>query len=345
MPTPPVIQNGNDPDAIASAAELIRQGQLVAMPTETVYGLAGSALDPNAVARIFAAKARPSFDPLIVHAASIDQARSLAEFDPISQRLAQAFWPGPMTLVLPRAVDENGNPIVPDLVTAGLNRVGVRVPDHPVALALLRAVDRPLAAPSANRFGSISPTQPQHVVDELGDSVSLVLDGGPCQRGIESTVLRVTDGRVQVLRLGALRIDAIEQLLGEPIEVCPPTSSPGRPTPDQPKPAPGMVERHYAPHTPMVLLDSPMQRGAIDDALRVGVLGFGDVPTLSNAVVYRSLSQSGDLTEAAANLFRLLRELDAMGLDQIVALKLPEHGLGRAINDRLQRGSARSPAH
>ena len=339
MPRTTLQLNGNDPADLARAADLLRAGELVAMPTETVYGLAGHALDPAAVARIFAAKERPSFDPLIVHVPTLDAAHMLARFEPTALKLAEQFWPGPLTLVLPR------HPIVPDLVTSGLDSVGLRIPAHPVAQALLRASGLPLAAPSANRFGSISPTTAQHVRDELDGRLAAILDGGPCERGVESTVVRVEAGRCTVLRLGALPLEAIQPIIGN-LDIALPTSSPGKPDDTTPKPAPGMTERHYAPRTPMRLLDAPSDLASIDTkGHRVGLLHLGSLGDLGGKTerfaLTRSLSNNADLAEAAANLFAILRELDAAKLDLILALPAPDQGLGRAINDRLRRGSAR----
>jgi len=339
MSTPTPILDGNDPADLARAAELLRAGELVAMPTETVYGLAGHALDPAAVARIFAAKVRPSFDPLIVHIPTLDAAQKLASFEPTALKLAEAFWPGPLTLVLPR------NPVVPDLVTSGLDSVGLRIPAHPVALALLRQSGLPLAAPSANRFGSISPTTAQHVQHELDGRIAAILDGGPCDRGVESTVVRVAQGRCTVLRLGALPIEALQSVIDH-LEVAPPSSSPGQAEDATPKPAPGMTERHYAPRTPMRLLDKQADLTSIETSnQRIGLIHLGAPSDLScnpeRFTIARCLSERADLAEAAAKLFATLRELDAAGLDLIVALPAPDQGLGRAINDRLRRGSAR----
>lgn len=333
MPATTPILDGNDPAAIGRAAALLRGGRLVAMPTETVYGLAGHALDPAAVAAIFAAKARPSFDPLIVHVPNLAAAEELASFDPPALKLAKAFWPGPLTLVLPRKAK------VPDLVTAGLDRVGLRVPAHPVALALLGAAGVPLAAPSANRFGSISPTTARHVQSELDGKLDAIVEGGPCERGVESTVVRIEDGRAVVLRLGALSVEDLETVVGQ-VEVRPATSNPGG-NAEAPRPAPGMTDRHYAPGTPMRVIDSADQLATIDTTgERVGLLGLGDLSRFAGRfATMRSLSETGDLNEAAAKLFATLRELDAAGLDQIIAVALPETGLGRAINDRLKRGS------
>jgi L-threonylcarbamoyladenylate synthase len=333
MPATTPILDGNDPAAIERAAALLRAGQLVAMPTETVYGLAGHALDPIAAAAIFTAKQRPSFDPLIVHVPNRDAAEQLATLDALAQQLAEAFWPGPLTLVLPR------KPIIPDLITAGLDHVGIRVPAHPVALALLRQANIPLAAPSANRFGSISPTTAQHVLTELDGRIAAILDGGPCTCGVESTVVRIDDGQAVVLRLGALSVEDLQRVVGE-VEVRRSTSQPHAPD-DAPRPAPGMTDRHYAPGTPMRLVASFDAAATLETTTqRVGLLGIGDLREHADRfAVARSLSQASDLSEAAANLFASLRDLDAAGLDQIIAVAMPEEGLGRAINDRLRRGS------
>lgn len=332
------ILNGGDPASIQKAAALLLEGGLVGMPTETVYGLAADALSEAAVAKVFDAKARPSFDPLIVHVPGVEQASALAQFNEQASRLAEAFWPGPMTLVLPRQSNGQGKPIVPDLVTAGLDSVGLRVPDHPVALALLIAAQRPLAAPSANQFGSISPTLAQHVVDELADKVGIVLDGGPCDRGVESTVVRVGEAGIEVLRLGALPVELIEEVVGGPVKVCKPSSSPGA----HAKPAPGMVERHYAPGTPMRLFADHDALAAFEPVGRWALIHAGPLPDEFTCFdVIRGLSESGDLNFAAARLFSTLRELDGMALAGIAALAVPDKGLGKAINDRLKRGSAR----
>lgn len=335
------ILPGNDPVAIQQAAALLRDGELVGMPTETVYGLAADALNEAAVAKVFEAKQRPSFDPLIVHMPDAESAKQLGLFNQQAERLVEAFWPGPMTLVLPRKRDAQGKPVVPDLVTAGLDAVGLRVPDHPVALALLNQTQRPLAAPSANTFGSISPTLAQHVVDELGSKVKIVLDGGPCDRGLESTVVRITDEGVEVLRLGALPVEFIEEVLGEQVTVRKPSSSPG--LVNQAKPAPGMVDRHYAPGTAMSYFENEESLAAFEPAGRWALLYTG--PVFEHAErfeVVRNLSESSDLAFVAACLFSTLRELDGMALEGIAALAVENEneGLGRAINDRLKRGSA-----
>ncbi|MEM9347341.1 MAG: L-threonylcarbamoyladenylate synthase [Planctomycetota bacterium] len=330
------ILDGNDPASIEQAAALLRHGELVGIPTETVYGLAADALNERAVAKVFEMKERPSFDPLIVHVPGMDEAEALASFNKLAKRLAEAFWPGPLTLVLPRESNKQGKPIVPDLVTSGLDSVGLRMPDHPVPQALLEACQRPLAAPSANRFGSISPTLAQHVVDELDGRVPVVLNGGPCDRGVESTVVRINDS-VEVLRLGALPVELIEEVAGQAVVVRAASSSPGI----EAKPSPGMVERHYAPETEMRVFDSTASLSAFEPIGRWALVCVGAVPdVVERYVVLRNLSESGDLSFAAAALFSTLRELDRMGLDGIAAVAVPNEGIGRAINDRLNRGSA-----
>jgi L-threonylcarbamoyladenylate synthase len=335
------ILPGDDPTAIQRAARLLREGELVGMPTETVYGLAADALNEAAVAKVFSAKQRPSFDPLIVHVPDSMQAKQLAQFNEHAEHLAEAFWPGPMTLVLPRKMNEHGKAIVPDLVTSGLDSVGLRVPSHPVALSLLTASGCPLAAPSANKFGSISPTLAQHVADELSGKLPVVLDGGPCDRGVESTVLRVSDRGVEVLRLGALPVELIEEVVGGSVTVLQPSSSPGV-ADEQAKPSPGMVQRHYAPGTGMRLFESAEALQGFEPTGRWALIYVGSLPSCADRFeVTRNLSESGDLSFAAASLFSTLRELDGMNLDGIAALAVPQEGLGRAINDRLRRGSAR----
>jgi L-threonylcarbamoyladenylate synthase len=316
---------------IARVAAALRNGQLAAIPTETVYGLSGNALDQRAVAGIFEAKQRPSFDPLIMHLPDIRAAsRYVTSFPDVLQTLAERFWPGPLTLLLPRT------PVVPDLVTSGLPRVALRVPSHPVALALLQQLDFPLAAPSANPFGYISPTSAAHVQAQLGDRIPLILDGGPCSVGIESTIVGMEDGSPCIYRLGGLAIDDIETVAG-PVKIQAHSSS--RPA------APGLLEQHYAPATPFLVGDrTALARDYLAQGLRVAALGYqapiADVPEQDQ----RLLSPAGDLREAASNLFAALREMDALGADVIVAELLPEQGLGLAINDRLRRAAARPPS-
>lgn len=308
-------QNG----AIARAAALIRAGELVAFPTETVYGLGADATNDRAVAEIFAAKARPQFNPLIVHVQDLDAAMLLAEFDPVSLKLARHFWPGPFSLILPRRTTSG----LSLLVGAGLDTVALRVPAHPVAQALLRASRCPIAAPSANRSGRISPTSALHVEEELGDKISLILDGGVSQLGIESTVVQVRDGKIFPLRPGSVTRQAIAAVAG-PVSSADTGSA---------LLSPGQMQSHYAPRLPLRL-----------DVARAGpreaALAFA-ASTLAGAAAVRNLSVSGDLTEAAANLFAMLRELDRPEFTAIAVAPIPLHGLGEAINDRLRRAASR----
>lgn len=319
------------PEGVSLAASALRGGRLVGMPTETVYGLAGNALDPEAVASIFAVKARPTFDPLIVHADSMEAAFALAAQVPASaRRLAEVFWPGPLTLVLPRRKD------LPDLLSAGLDTVALRVPAHPVARQLLKAAGLPLAAPSANRFGRISPTVASHVVEEFyGDErVAGVLNAGPCEMGVESTVVGFPgEGRVVVYRLGATpleelhdRVDHLEWVRVADAEDDPELARRG-------EQSPGMLARHYAPRTPLYLLEADAPAPEADAG--TGWLCFQARPGLEGPQMV--LSADGDVQQAATRLFACLRKLDAMGLKQIFAWKVPDQGLGAAINDRLTR--------
>ena len=308
---------------VPTAAAALKAGLLVGMPTETVYGLAADALDAQAVLRVFAAKGRPSFDPLIVHVADPAQAWEVAEPSPRARRLAERFWPGPLTLVLPRRA------CIPDVVTSGLDTVGVRCPDHPLARALIRATGRPLAAPSANRFGRISPTTAAHVVEQLGAAIAGVLDGGPCRVGVESTVL-LPDPLPIILRPGGITREALAEFLGEAVAVA------GREerADHLPAQAPGMLASHYAPRAPLTL-----REGAWPTGSDVGRLAFRDPPPPGGPS--EVLSPTGDLAEAATNLFAMLRRLDASGVARIVAEIVPAEGLGLAINDRLLRAAGR----
>jgi len=310
-------------EAIAEAARIIRRGGLVAFPTETVYGLGANAFDAQAVARVFEAKARPAFDPLIVHLLSAAELpRVVRASDPRVTGLAERFWPGPLTLVLPRREE------LPEIVTAGLDSVGVRVPAHPAARALLAAAETPIAAPSANPFGYVSPTTAAHVVERLGDVVHLVLDGGPCPVGLESTILSLVAEPPLVLRPGGVAKEQLERALGRTLAVA---ASSSRPT------APGQLASHYATRTPLRIVDDPR---APTGPGRVGLLAFGPRTGAGFAAV-EVLAEDGSLTTAAARLFAALRRLDALGLDGIVAERCPETGLGLAIMDRLRRAAAR----
>jgi L-threonylcarbamoyladenylate synthase len=310
----------------ARAVALLREGEVVALPTETVYGLAADALNATAVAKIFEAKERPRFDPLIVHIPDRDWLEKVADLQGqdgrLIDKLAGAFWPGPFTMVLPK------RDLVPDIVTAGLKTVAVRISAHPVFAELIRAFGSPLAAPSANRFGRISPTAAAHVLDELNGRIPLIVDGGATEHGLESTIVAPRNGRIEVLRRGPVT----ERQLAEFGEVAVVESS-------QRPEAPGQLPSHYAPNTPLILVNNA---DAFVPAAgkRRGLLSWAS--TGASFAEVRCLSEGQDLIEAAANLFRYLRELDNLGLDLIVAEKLPEGGLGAAINDRLRR-AATSP--
>ncbi|SDD57507.1 translation factor SUA5 [Algoriphagus faecimaris] len=312
---------------IAKAKELLERGELVAIPTETVYGLAGNALNPDAVASIFETKNRPSFDPLIIHTHSVDRVGDfVAEFPEELKKLAQAFWPGPLTLLLPRKA------IIPDLVTSGLERVAVRVPHHSLTQSLLANLDFPLAAPSANPFGYISPTSALHVEKQLGAKIPYILDGGSCEVGLESTIVGIEDGEVVVYRLGGLEIAEIETIVGE---VRVKTHSSSNPA------APGLLEAHYAPRKPLILGDlDKLIPDYNSRGVSFAVLSLQrDFLLLSDRLQIK-LSSNGNLKEAAKNLFSALRELDEMKVEVILSELMPEEGLGRAINDRLKRASA-----
>lgn len=306
---------------IAEAARRLEAGELVALATETVYGLAANALDARACLAIFEVKRRPAFDPLIVHVRSQAAARELASSVPEqAEELMRAFWPGPLTLVLPKRA------LVPDIVTSGLDTVALRSPAHPLAAALLARLDFPLAAPSANLFGQVSPTTAAHVVEQLGDAVGYVLDGGPCEVGVESTIVGWEDGRCVLYRPGGVPLEALAPIVG-PLQRATPRATPT---------APGMLLAHYAPRTPL-LFEPPDERLARSGAARIAVLAFSRARP---AYACRVLSSSGDLREAARNLFAALRELDRAGAELIVAEPAPDEGLGLAINDRLRRAAA-----
>lgn len=310
-----------DRDAIEEAGRLLRAGALVAFPTETVYGLGADATNGRAVAAIFEAKGRPRFNPLIVHTANLAAAEGIAIVTPAARKLADAFWPGPLTLVLKRRPEAS----VSDLVSAGLDTVALRVPAHAIAQALLAAAGRPLAAPSANRSGRVSPTSAQHVSDDLGARVAMILDGGPSQHGLESTVLDVTGDDVVLLRPGAVTREAIEAVLGAKL-ASGPESDDVHPT------SPGQLASHYAPNAALRL-------GARDVRADEALLAFGnDAPATAGPSI--NLSPSGDLAEASAGLFAALRDLDRTGKATIAVMPIPDHGLGEAINDRLRRAAA-----
>ena len=315
-----------DAAAAADAARVLAAGGLVAFPTETVYGLGADATDGKAVARLYEAKGRPAFNPLIAHVADLAAARTLARFDIDAERLAEAFWPGPLTLVLPKAA----GCAVAELATAGLDRIAVRVPRHPVAQKILAAFQRPIVAPSANRSGHVSPTTAAHVLADLRNRIDLIVDGGATPVGIESTIVACL-GEPMLLRPGGLPRDDIEQVLGRPLAEPPA----GIAATDDAPLAPGMLASHYAPRT-------PLRRDARHVAPGEALLAFG--PKLAagskGAAVVLNLSERGDLIEAAANLFSHLRVLDSAGAKTIAAMPISHEGLGEAINDRLARAAA-----
>jgi L-threonylcarbamoyladenylate synthase len=305
---------------IGKAAEILRKGGLVAIPTETVYGLAANALDTTAVAGVFKAKNRPTFDPLIIHTYSVEKAKAYVhDLPPQLEKLAKLFWPGPLTLLLPK------KEIIPDLVTSGLDKVAVRIPNHPLTLELLKQLDLPLAAPSANPFGYVSPTRPEHVNRQLHGELDYILDGGACEVGIESTIVGMENGKICIYRLGGLTISAIEEAMGK-VELKINNS-------DNPM-VPGQLKSHYAPLKKVII-------GNIEELLsehkNAAVLSFGDK---NYQAIQFNLSEKGDLVEAAANLFSGLRTLDESGAEVILCEYLPENGLGVAINDRLRRAAA-----
>lgn len=311
---------------LGHAAALLRSGQVVAVPTETVYGLAANAFDPDAVLKIFTSKQRPSFDPLIIHIGHHGQLEGLVQELPDgAERLATAFWPGPLTLVLPKRSE------VLDIVTSGLDTVGVRMPAHPMVLDLLDRLDFPLSAPSANPFGYVSPTTAQHVADQLGERIPYILDGGTCTVGVESTIIGWASGAWRLYRPGGVPVEAVEAVLGSALEPAVTSRSEALPM------APGMLESHYAPR-------KPVHVGAIGALLdhyagrRTGVIAYRNTYAADRCEV---LSPQGDLVEAARGLFAALRALDASDVEVILAERFPDEGLGRAINDRLRRASVR----
>lgn len=311
IPITPLEQAGLD-----RAARLLRNGGLVAFPTETVYGLGADATDDRAVARIFEAKGRPTFNPLIVHLPTLSEVEKTVAMPPLAYRLADAFWPGALTLVLNRK-QRTG---LSRLVSAGLETVAVRVPAHGGARDLLRLVGRPVAAPSANTSGRLSPTEARHVADSLADNIDLILDGGPCRVGLESTVVDATGDVPILLRPGGVPSEALEAIAGTPLATAGDTDAPA---------SPGMLASHYAPGLPIRL-------DATDAGSGEALLGFGN-PTNNETA---NLSPAGDLVEAAANLFRLLHDLDDPARYRgIAVVPIPEMGLGRAINDRLRRAA------
>ena len=319
-------RSASEPDAIDAAAHVLARGGLVAFPTETVYGLGADATNAAAVAKLYAAKGRPAFNPLIAHVADATAARALALFDPAADALAAAFWPGPLTLVLPK------DPACPvaDLATAGLDTIAVRVPAHPVAHALIAAFGKPVVAPSGNQSGHVSPTTADHVMADLSGRIDLVLDGGPTSVGLESTIVACVGEGARLLRPGGVPREAIERALGRKVEETPAAGA------DAEAPlAPGMLASHYAPRATLRLDATEVRPGE-------ALLAFGPQvpPGAQRAAMALNLSAGGDLIEAAANLFSHLRELDRAGVARIAVMPIPRDGLGEAINDRLARAAA-----
>jgi len=312
---------------ITKAKSLLEAGKLVAIPTETVYGLAGNALDPLSVAKIFSAKNRPYFDPLIVHVPELDSVKKyVEEIAPGALLLMKEFWPGPLTILL------NKKHIIPDLVTSGLDRVGIRLPNHEITNELLKSLSFPLAAPSANPFGYVSPTKPEHVNEQLGDKIDYILDGGECSVGVESTIVGFENNSTVVYRVGGLSIEKIELIVGE-VKIM--TQSVSNPQ------APGQLQSHYAPRKHLKI-------GKIPEMLHehkgqtVGVLSFQERYSSSSIIEQIVLSSSGSLEEAAHKLFSALRQLDKSPAQILLTEEVPDFGLGRAINDRLRRASVKT---
>jgi L-threonylcarbamoyladenylate synthase len=320
------VLSAHELGTVARAAELLRQGQVVALPTETVYGLAADATREDAVLKIFQAKSRPRFDPLIVHLPDAGWVDRVVKVDesvrPAFDELRNHFWPGPLTFVFPR------RPVIPDIVSAGLETAAIRLSSHPVFSNIVRTFGGPIAAPSANRFGRISPTTAGHVREELDSLIPLIVDAGPSTHGLESTIVALRNGRIEVLRRGPITADQLAEF-GD-VAITGPTLHPE---------APGQLPSHYAPATALILVDDAAAF-ACPPGKRCGLLGW-QTRSIENFAVTRWLSSQQSLAEAATNLFRSLRELDAQGLDLIVAEKLPDAGLGAAINDRLSRAATK----
>jgi L-threonylcarbamoyladenylate synthase len=309
---------------IQQAAEIIKRGGIVAFPTETVYGLGADAFNPLAVARIFEVKKRPYFDPLIVHVANPSDVKKLVKEIPLdAKNLIERYWPGPLTIVLLKEED------IPDIVTAGLSTVAIRMPNHPMALSLINESGCPIAAPSANPFSYLSPTTAEHVREQLGDQVDLILDGGPCEVGVESTILSFSEETPKLLRPGGIPLEEIESIIGR-VEIL--SENGEKPS------APGMIPKHYAPRTP-ILLDWSEKNLCIFKDKNIGLLAFQEPVNNLKFSSVEVLSKKRDMREAAANLFAAIRRLDALDLDLILAESIPEVGLGRAIMDRLRRAS------
>ena len=310
---------------IEMAAQQLEKDEVVAIPTETVYGLAGNIYSEGAIRKIFEVKQRPLFNPLIVHIYDISQIDAIArEVPPVAIKLAKAFWPGPLTLVLKK------NLSIPEIITAGKDTVAVRIPDHPLTLKLLKRLSFPLAAPSANPFNRISPTKARHVESYFKNSIAMVLDGGECQKGIESTIVGFEREHAVVLRLGAIAIEDIEAVIGKVT-----IRNKDDVTPD----APGMLLKHYAPRTKTLLVADITEAASEHGNAKIGLLTFTGTSSVPSAQHIEILSEQGDLAEAASNLYQALHTLDHLNLDIIIAERHPDHGLGKSINDRLERAA------
>ena len=314
---------------ISKAIAILNAEELVAIPTETVYGLAGNIFSKKAITAIFETKQRPLFNPLIVHIASIDYLETIVDYFPKKAKLlAEAFWPGPLTLVLKK------KSIIPDIITAGKNTVAVRIPNHPVTLELLKKLDFPLAAPSANPFNRISPTKAQHVEDYFKNKIKMVLDGGACKSGIESTIIGFENDEPIIYRLGSTSIEMIERIVGK-VKIKNSTKD----TEAKPN-APGMLARHYAPKTKIILVDDLVKAISENQDKTIGVLSLNS-SCENNAVKQQiRLSENNNLQEAASRLYDSLHHLDSKKLDVIIAERFPNHGLGKSINDRLKRATS-----
>lgn len=314
---------------IQKAIALLNNEEIIAIPTETVYGLAGNIFSQKAINAIFETKQRPHFNPLIVHIAAVEELETIVDSIPEKAKLlADAFWPGPLTLVLKKKA------IIPNVITGGKSTVAVRIPNHPTTLELLQHLDFPLAAPSANPFNRISPTSAKHVEDYFGDKIKMVLDGGNCKSGIESTIIGFENNDPIIYRLGATPVEAIEAVIGK-IQVKNNSTTPKSNSPS----APGMLARHYAPKTKTVLVGNILEEISKYKNLKVGVLAFQNEVEAENVLFQIILSKSGDYTEAASKLYDALHQLDASNLDIIVAERFPNLDLGKSINDRLERAT------
>ncbi|WP_178987307.1 L-threonylcarbamoyladenylate synthase [Winogradskyella schleiferi] len=319
---------------VSKAVALLNADEIVAIPTETVYGLAGNIYSEKAIKAIFETKKRPFFNPLIVHIPSIDSLNSIVEYVPEkAQLLAEAFWPGPVTLVLKK------KNTIPDLITAGKDTVAVRVPNHPITLELLNQLNFPLAAPSANPFSSISPTTAQHVETYFKDQIKMVLDGGACTSGIESTIIGFENDEPIIYRLGSTALEDIERIVGK-IKIKNSVAEQSRSKKNIAPDAPGMLERHYAPKTKTILTENISKLLPIYKGKRIGLITFQNEIEDNSVEVQIALSKTGNLTESASNLYDVLHQLDKMHLDIIIAERMPDYGLGKSINDRLQRATA-----